>query len=183
MLDFKNELDKLLELEAEPLAQTPLEELARSQARLFSSLDKRQADISLQVEEVYDIVRELDASELRESYNEEKRRSQTLLEALILMCDMIEDFCAFARKSGDEALLHQAELMLKSADGLLQSRGVTRFGEAGERLDPEIHSVRGTAASGIAKEHVAEVLQSGYLYMGNVIRKASVILSAGTEET
>ncbi len=182
MLDFKNELDKLLELEAEPLAQTPLEELARSQARLFASLDKRQADISLQVEEVYDIVRELDASELRESYNEEKKRSQTLLAALILMCDMIEDFCAFARKIGDEALLRQAELMLKNADGLLQRSGVTRFGEAEQRLDPEIHSVRGTDVSELPKEHVADVIQSGYYYMGNVIRKASVILSTGTEE-
>ncbi len=182
MLDFKNELDKLLELEAEPLAKAPLEELARSQARLFMSLDKRQTDISLQVEEVYDIVRELDSSELRDSLKEEKKRSQTLLEALILMCDMLEDFYAFARKSGDEALLGQAGLMLKNADGLLQSRGITRFGETGQRLDPKIHSVRGTAASGIAKEHVAEVLQSGYYYMGDVIRKASVILSAGTEE-
>ena len=182
MLDFKNELDKLLELEAEPLAQTPLEELARSQAQLFSSLDKRQTDISLQVEEVYDIVRELDASELRESLKKEKERLQKLLEALIFMCDMIEDFCAFARKSGDESLLRQAELMRKNVDGMLQSRGVTRFGEAGQRLDPEIHSVRGTAVSKLPKEHVANVIQSGYYYMGNVIRKASVILSAGTEE-
>jgi molecular chaperone GrpE (heat shock protein) len=58
---------------------------------------------------------------------------------------------------------------------------MTRLGEEGQLLDPEIHRVQTAAASPLPREHVARVLQSGYRYLGDVLRRAAVIISTGEE--
>jgi molecular chaperone GrpE (heat shock protein) len=96
---------------------------------------------------------------------------------------MLEDFCAYARQSGSEALEHQARLLWKNSDVLLEGCGITRLGEEGQPLDPAIHTVQAAAPSAFPREHVAQVLQSGYRYLGALVRRAVVVVSAGTQET
>ena len=183
VLDFKAELDKLIRLESEPLPgeSCELAEMLAEGCGLLSSFGKKQDDISLQVEEIYDLVQ---AAELREGLREEKRKADKLVGAVIGLCDIIEDFYEFA-KTRDDELSRQAALMMRGADRMLGECGVSRIGdeeEAGIPLNPEIHTARSAAPSAYPKEHVARVLRSGYRHNGEVIRKAVVILSSGEDE-
>ncbi|MDR1353836.1 MAG: nucleotide exchange factor GrpE, partial [Treponema sp.] len=52
-------------------------------------------------------------------------------------------------------------------------------GEAGQPLDPRIHTVKASAESPLPRERVVEVLQSGYVYQNVLLRKAAVVVSRG----
>lgn len=179
MFDFKKELEILLEEETRPLPSSAHIELIASEARVIAELDKRHTDVSMQIEEIYDIVNSLNTAELEARFKDERKRSRQLIEAAVAMCDMLEDFSAFARQHDDAALMHQAALMLKNADALLNAQGLARFGEEGAPLNPKLHSVKATVPSTLPRETVSQVLSSGYRYMGNVLRKAAVVLSEG----
>jgi molecular chaperone GrpE (heat shock protein) len=182
MLDFKQELDKLLEQETRPLPGDELVEAALAAQRFLASMGKKQSELSMQVEEIYDVVGNMDSSALQEELRSEKRRAATLAGAVVGLCDILEDFCAYARDCGDAEIERQARMMWDNAGNLLERCGFSRLGEDGQALDPEIHTVRAAAVSSVPREHVARVLQSGYRYLGAVARKAVVVLSKGTGE-
>jgi molecular chaperone GrpE (heat shock protein) len=179
MLDFKQELYNLLKQETQPLPKDELTEIAMTGQQLLATLNKKQSELSLQVEEIYDIVGNTDTTALQEVIQSEKRRADTLAGAMVGLCDILEDVRAYARNSGDAELDRQTRIMWKNAGNLLERCGFARLGEDGQPLDPEIHAVRSVAASPVPREHVAQVLQSGYRYLGSVIRKAAVVLSEG----
>ncbi|MDR3337777.1 MAG: nucleotide exchange factor GrpE [Treponema sp.] len=181
MVNFETELEKLLAGERERLPQSELPELMAANRNLLIALNKTQTDLSLQVEEIYDLAKE-DTLELREALEAAKGRLNQLLPAAVGLSDLLEDFCVYAGQSGSEALEHQGKLLWENAQALLKNCGITRLGEAGQPLDPGIHRVQAAAASSVPREHVARVLQSGYQYQGTVLRKAVVIVSAGIEE-
>ena len=178
-MDFEAELNKLLTLESEPMPKNELSELLAAGQQLLLTLNKKQTDISMQIEEIYDITKELDTNELKESIREEKERTYTAVQTAVGLCDLIDDFCEFAAKSGNEELEQQASIMRKNADNLLGGCEIMRMGARGQQLDPEIHSVQAGTDSDIPRECVSQVLQSGFRYKGDVIRKAVVIVSMG----
>jgi len=182
MLDFEAELARLLTLESTPLPQNELVELTSASRQLLLTLNKKQADISMQIEELYDLAKESDNTALQTALRDEKTRAGLNVRAAVGLCDLIDDFYEFSLQSGNGDLEHQARLMRKKAVDLLEECGITRLGEEGQRLDPEIHTVRSGVASQIPREHVAKVLQSGYRYLGAVVRKATVVVSIGLEE-
>jgi molecular chaperone GrpE (heat shock protein) len=179
MLDFKRELYNLLKQETQPLPKDELAEAAMTGQQILASLNKKQSELSLQVEEIYDIVGNTDVTALQNVVQSEKDRADTLAETVVGLCDILEDICAYARNSGDAELDRQTRMIWKNAGNLLENCGFVRLGEDGQPLDPEIHTVRSVAASPVPREHVAQVLQSGYRYLGKITRKATVILSEG----
>jgi molecular chaperone GrpE (heat shock protein) len=181
-MNFEAELDKLLAREHEPLSQYELAEFAAAERDLLAVVNKKQTDLSLQVEEIYDLVKEGDSRVLQEALDAEKGRARQLALAAIGLCDMLEDFCAYARQSGSGELEHQGRLLWKNSGALLEDCGITRLGEEGQPLNPAIHTVQTAATSAFPREHVAQVLQSGYRYLGAVVRRAVVVISAGTED-
>jgi molecular chaperone GrpE (heat shock protein) len=141
---------------------------------------KKQTDISMQVEEIYDMLQ--DDGSLREALKGEKKRSSKLLDAVIGLCDVIEDFCVFAAEGGDAELTKQALLMRRAATKYLESCGMTMINEPGESgfpFDPKIHEVQAVTGSDYPKDSVVEVLRSGYGNRGETARKAAVIVSSG----
>jgi molecular chaperone GrpE (heat shock protein) len=96
------------------------------------------------------------------------------------LCDILEDFCAYARQSGSGDLEHQARLLWKNSGALLEACGITRLGEEGQSLDPAIHRVQAAVPSELPREQVTQVLRSGYRYLGAIARRAVVVVSAGT---
>jgi molecular chaperone GrpE (heat shock protein) len=145
-------------------------------------LNKKHADLSLQIEEIYDLTREADPRELREALNVERVRESQLLQTVVGLSDLLEHFCIYARQSGSVELERQASLLWQNSQSLLDSSGFSRWGAGGECLDPALHSVQGAVASELERERVIEVLQSGYSYMGMVLRKAAVIVSKGIDD-
>jgi molecular chaperone GrpE (heat shock protein) len=180
MVNFEAELEKLLIQEQEPLPNYELAEFAAAERELLAAVQKKQTDLSLQVEEIYDLVKEGDTRVLQEALSAEKGRTGQLALAVIGLCDMLEDFCTYARQSGNGDLEHQGFLLWKNSGALLEGCGITRLGEEGQPLDPAIHRVQAAATSFFPREYVAQVLQSGYRYLGTVVRRAAVVLSTGT---
>ncbi|MDR0450073.1 MAG: nucleotide exchange factor GrpE [Treponema sp.] len=181
MLDFEAELEKLLSRETGRLPQYELTELAAAGRQFLGELNKRQTDLSLQVEEIYDLVKEQDTRLLKEALEAEKNRANQLALAAVGLSDLLEDFCAYAGQSGSEELKHQAGLLRKKSDGILAGCGILRFGQEGESLNPQIHTVKASAESSLPREQVVQVLQSGYVYQNTLVRKAAVVVSRGAE--
>lgn len=179
MINFEAELNKLLSLETGELPRYEFAELAAAGRELLAELNKKQTDISLQIEEIYDLAKEQGL--LRETAMDEKARADQLALAAVGLADLLEDFGAYAGQSGSEALKHQAKLLWENAGGLLLNCGILRFGEEGQPLDPRIHTVKASAESSLPREQVVRVLQSGYVYKNTVIRKAAVVVSRGQE--
>lgn len=178
-MNFEAELEKLLAQEGEPLSASALAELAAAERELFTEMNKKSADLSLQLEEIYDLVKAGDTRILQEALETEKNRAGQLAAAVVGLCDILEDFCAYARQSGSGDLEHQARLLWKNSGTVLEGCGITRLGEEGECLDPAIHRVQEAVPSELPREHVTQVLQSGYRYLGNVARRAVVVVSSG----
>jgi len=179
-MDFNRAIEQLLALEEQPARQDDLAEILVREERLLSTLKRKQDDVSIQVEEIYDLVREL-ASEnaaFRGLYQAEQERVRQFIQAVMSLNDQLDDFHAFAIQSGDDSLSHQAEIMRKQAAAALERCAMTRLGQPGQLLDPTIHSVQGMRS--IPGEYVTQVLQSGYRYQSTVLRKAAVLI--GQEE-
>ena len=173
-MDFAAELKKLLNAEESPPTD-PLIEITQAQAKLLEGLQKTCSDISLQTEEVYDIVKEADEHE-RETRDAEKCEAQ-LLGSLIEMNDLLDSLLYFFRFS-DES--HIRAINAKR-DEILSGSGLERYDGVGWLLDPRRHKVASAEHSDAPLESVIRALESGYTYQGNVIRKATVIVSKGKE--
>jgi molecular chaperone GrpE (heat shock protein) len=180
MVDFEAELAKLLSRETGLIPGHELAELAAADRELLAEFNKQQDDTSLQIEEIYDLVKE--QGFLRESATAEKSRADRLAMAAMGLSDLLEDFYAYAGQSGSEELRRQARLLWEKAGGILSGCGIVRFGEEGQPLDPRIHRVEAGAESPFPREQVIRVLQSGYLYQNALVRKAAVVVSRGQAE-
>ena len=181
-MDFEVELEKLLAGEQEPLPRYELVEVLAESRTLLEALNKRQADLSLQVEEIYDLAKEADARELREALKAERGRLQQVLEAAVGLSDLLEHFRVYAGQSGSAELEHQGRLLWQDSRSLLESCGIVRLGEAGESLNPSLLTVQSALDSGFPKEQIIQVLQSGFAYFGSLLRKAVVVVSKGAPE-
>jgi molecular chaperone GrpE (heat shock protein) len=181
-MNFEAELDKLLSRETGALPQYEFAELAAAGRELLAELNKKQTDVSLQIEEIYDLVKEQDTRTLRDAVNAEKTRANQMVFAAIALADLLEDFYAYTGQIGNEELKHQAKLLWENADGILADRGIFRFGEEGQPMNPRIHTVKASAESPLPRERVVRVLQSGYLYQNVLLRKAAVVVSRGQED-
>lgn len=172
----------MLSREAGMLPQYEFAELAAEGRKFLEELDKKQTDVSLQIEEIYDLVKEQDTRIWQDAVNVEKTKVNRLVFVAIALADLIEDFFTYARQSGSEELKHQAGIMWENAGGALSGCGIFRFGEEGQPLNPQIHTVKASVESPLPREQVVQVLQSGYLYHNTLLRKAAVVLSRGQED-
>jgi molecular chaperone GrpE (heat shock protein) len=179
MLNFEAELDKLLSRETGRLPQYELMELAAT-GELLTELNKSQTDVSLQIEEIYDLVKEQDG--LQKRMDAEKARANQLVLAAIGLVDLLEDVCTYAGQSGSEELEHQTGILWENAGTILSNCGIFRLGNVGQLLNPQIHTVKASAESPFPPEQVVQVLQSGYLYRDMLVRKAAVVVSRGRTE-
>ncbi|MDR3147323.1 MAG: nucleotide exchange factor GrpE [Treponema sp.] len=179
MPNFEAELNRLLSLETRPLPDSESIELAAAGQELLAEFNKKQADTSLQIEEIYDLVKEQDF--LQKTAMSEKDRADQMVPVAIGLADLLEDFYVYAGRSGSDELKAQAKLLWENAGAILSSRGILRFGREGEALDPRIHTVKASVESPVPREQVVQVLQSGYVYQNTIIRKAAVVVSRGQE--
>jgi molecular chaperone GrpE (heat shock protein) len=181
-VDFETELAKLLDKEEVP-PQDETAELTGVLQYLLNAFNKKQTEYSLQLEEIYDTLKSQDTQVLQASLAAEGQRANHLALTALGLSDNLEHFCAYARQSGTEELRAQAEILWNNSANLLAGCGILRLGNEEEPFDPRIHQVQGAIASALPRERVVQVLQSGYGYLGTVLRKATVLLSRGPEES
>jgi len=172
-MDFAAELQKLIDAEDAPPLD-PMAELALGQAALLEDIRKREENLSLQVEEIYDIIKESDDNE--KAAKAALKRETRLLESLLAITDLTDDVLRYLSERGAAHI----EAIAAKLDEAISACGVERFGAPGEQLDPRLHTVISAEESDFPFEQVTRVLQSGCAYNGKLIRKASVVVSNGT---
>ena len=175
-MDFGKELKKLLDAEETALLD-PLSELTRTQSGVLEAIQKTGSDISHQVEEIYDIVKTADVN-TREIKSAAKRES-TLIAGLITLSDLLDSVLMYMKSAG---AIHASTIAAKK-DEVLGSCGLEAYDGLGQQLDPRYHTVASAEYSEAPHESVTRVLENGYIYRGNVTRKATVIVSKGSENT
>ena len=175
-MDFAAELNSLLLAEADPPVDV-LAELTKAHLTMLEALRKTGSDVSLQVEEIYDIVKGSDenAKEVRNA----AKREQQLLSGFLVISDMLDGLLQFIRSSGAD---HAVTIAAKRDEALIAC-GLERYDGIGSFLDPRFHTVAGAEFSDAPPEHVVGALECGYVYRGSVIRKAAVIISKGRENS
>ena len=173
-MNFALELKKLLDAEDTPPVD-PLAELARANAERLKAINKDSAGVSLQIEEIYDIINQTDKN-AKEAKNAAKRES-LMLGALVAVNDLLDDAMRFIMRDGAA----HAGMIAARREQALVACGIELLGVLGERLDPRIHTVALAEFSNAPIESITSVLENGYLYRGEVVRKATVTISKGSE--
>ena len=153
MFDFDLELNKL-KSNVPPELIKPFA-IAQNDG-VLAALSGKIDNLSLQVEEIYEIA-------------ENSNPDSALLKTLINVLDLLEAY--FAAYDIDGAGRRKLREILNGGK-------IAEIGEAGERLNPDIHKVIGAEhAEGIAPEQVLQVVAPGYSYENKIIRKAKVVVS------
>ena len=100
---------------------------------------------------------------------------------LVPVIDNFDRALEAARAEPDcEALRQGVELVREQLRAALARHGVEPIDADGKPFDPEYHEAVGRAPSdAVPKNHVAEVLQTGYRLKGRTIRPSKVIVSSG----
>lgn len=174
-------LDETVEPEAEqptPEPMVPLSHVERLEG-LIAELEKK-------LEATYSAhrVREQEMGRMRERLERDREKrilqeKNRLFEQLLDPLDNLERSLQAAELSGDlEALLEGVNLVYKGIQGTFNNLGLERFGEVGERFDPEVHDAISVAPVGTAAEHdrIHMVYLPGYRIGDTLIRPARVVV-------
>ena len=129
------------------------------------------SDLSLQVEEIYDLVKEND--ENVRAIKAGEKREQQLIDGISGLCEMVNAFLPH--------IPGHAAVVLAKKNEILQACGLTPIGRVGEKLAPALHTTHSAIYHEVPAETIVDVLESGFIYRGKVIKKAMVILSKGAE--
>jgi molecular chaperone GrpE len=116
----------------------------------------------------------------REAAAAQERGLAKLARELLPALDNLDRALAHADETAaDETLLDGLRLVRRELLGALERVGISAYGEAGERFDPEIHeAVAQQPADGVQAGDIVEVYQAGYRSeSGGVIRPARVLVA------
>lgn len=136
----------------------------------LKKVELRQKEVILQMDSLSESLAEDEFDEIN-----------MLIEAIIDILDIIEDFYRFALNSPDSPYAGQALMMWQNAQSSAKANGLEVIDKEGEAFDFRRHSAEGTGISGSNEGHpagcIVKTLKCGYEYKGNVLRRASVIVS------
>jgi molecular chaperone GrpE (heat shock protein) len=133
-------------------------------------LERHQKEASIQLDEINELLNNGGDTAL-------------LLDSLIGLADLIENFYLFASEDRESPLFGQGELMWKAARKKLDAAGLKIINGEGMPLDSRLHSpVRTDFDESLPNGHVIGTLASGYTRDGEVIRRASVIVNKKDKE-
>jgi len=114
----------------------------------------------------------------REMEHRLAERHEALLREWLEVADSVERAAAAA---GDSPLAAGLAALREQIDAVLQRQGATRFGEPGERFDPERHQA---VAARPSDEHpdgtILDVVRAGYQRGDRVLRPAQVVVARST---
>jgi len=174
MINFEEELIKLAE-KATATTNAADSELSNV-VQLFSSqqtkLLKRQNSVNFKLDELQDVL-----NQQQEMENKAKKEQNQLINAMIEMATTIESFYLFCREHQQD-LLAQGELMWKSCTKQLIGVGISPIMDENTQLDPLLNTVVGIDNQpDIPTGTILKVLNCGYAYKGEILKKSTVIVN------
>jgi molecular chaperone GrpE len=104
------------------------------------------------------------------------RRVRKLSASLLEVADNLER--ALAHAPPGDTLRPGVEATLQQLQGVLRQQGVEPLVVAsGDRFDPQLHEAIAGQAGDVAHETIAQVAQTGYLFEGQLLRPARVVVT------
>lgn len=151
-------------------------------------LGKFQFRADQQLEEVITLLeeeKELSAilREYRNSMKDFEDEREAILGGIIVLGDALEDMYRYVLRSKSKEWIEQLEMVWEKAGEQLALCGISRVEGTGQPFKPEYQTVvKVEDRPGFESGQVLEVLRSGYLYRGVVVRKAEVIVNKILQE-
>ena len=145
------------------------------QTKQLDAISKHNSNISTQLEEIHSIVKAADenARELKTA----ARRERMLMESIIATNDLLD---AVLQLLSENASNH-IRAIAASRTEILNNCGLTKTTIIGQMLDSKLHTVTAADSSDAPVESIIRILEDGYEYRGNIVRKAAVIISKGRD--
>ena len=105
--------------------------------------------------------------------------ASTVIMSFLPILDSIEfGIKAYQSENANNPHLTGLQKILEQALNCLQTIGVSPIESVGKQFDPNIHNaIAHVNDPELPKNVVKEVIQTGYMYKGNIIRYASVIVA------
>ena len=108
---------------------------------------------------------------------------ESFAEGLLAVRDSLE-MALKVEKPSVESLIEGAQVTLRQLDAVFEKNKVVAIDPQGEKFDPNRHQAISTVPVGqtsppVAPDHVAMVLQKGYLIHDRILRPALVIVAQG----
>jgi molecular chaperone GrpE len=115
-----------------------------------------------------------------------ERELQDVLRAFLPLLDSLEKLCRDLSRQSPEAIVERAaaiSLLAEVADESMAKVDLKPCGSAGEMVDYQgFEIVEAVPAPTVERGRVLEVVERGWTFQGQVLRRARVIVSAGTVE-
>ncbi|MBM7583193.1 molecular chaperone GrpE (heat shock protein) [Caldicoprobacter guelmensis] len=106
-----------------------------------------------------------------------------LVAVLLSVLDSYEDLYRYALKYGDESWKEQMTMQWNRTDIILKQNGIVRIEGIGELFVPQLYAVEEIRQlPDIPNGQIVDVIRSGYMYNGEIIRKARVVVNQTSEE-
>jgi molecular chaperone GrpE (heat shock protein) len=117
--------------------------------------------------------------QLDEIDNSLQNGSETaLVDALIALADTVADYYFFAAEDESSPLFEQARMMWNKAKNAAEAAGLEIIEPDNEPFAFRLHSVESAKQNiDMPNGHVIKTLKFGYIYKGEVIRRAAVIVN------
>ena len=128
-------------------------------------IETRQKETSLQLEEL-------------DNFLQSSGGAPLLVDALIALVDIIEDFYYFAATDPYSPLFDQARMMKNAAANAAETAGLMIIDPANEPFDFRLHTAESTGEdNGLPNGYVIKTLKCGYIYKEEIIRRAAVVIN------
>ncbi len=190
MLNVQEEIKKIQPLSEDDsiilndiYLQEPIAQHIAGIEEYTKQIAKKQYKNSSMLEIIQDTIDE-EIMELRDKLNDNnqdlkviKARSEEQIETMIYMVDTFEKIYQYAQKSDDEWLQQVMEIRQMIHQKLMVI-DMHIFGDVGDIVSLQLHDIHSVVHMPTQpSEVIVEVIRSGIMYDGNLIRKAGVIVN------
>lgn len=186
MIDVLEELKKYSPIDMNNEAALKSDDMTmilENVTKAYDRIGKEQFKSSAILEELTEIIeedreKENQIRDMRLIISKYENKSNKLLKGLLDINDAFEDMYLYILKLNRDNLKEAMDLQREKNIRMLSISGVTLIGSKGDRFDSNIYIAKELGfIEDLNEGDIIEVLRLGYIYEGQIIRKAEVIVN------
>lgn len=186
MLDVKKEIKKYnsIDLSDSLDFNDEFREVFNSFTKTICKFDKEQYKISEKLEDVLSILEEDNdifekLDELEEKTEKLELENYDLINTMIKVIGLLEDIYRYVLVKDDEKWKEQIIMQWNKAKTLLKEKNIDIIEPTGDKFLVQLHkAVEIKENKEVSDGIILDTIKSGYIYNGQVIKKASVIVNS-----
>ncbi|KYH35258.1 protein GrpE [Clostridium tepidiprofundi DSM 19306] len=189
MIDIKDEIKKYKKVnlsEAYGKFEDEIAIVMNGFSKMVERFSKEQYKTFCSIEEIIDTLEEKVENnsitkELVENKKHMESENRKLIKGIININDLFESIYFFARKTNDEKWIKQIGVLWNKISKINLKLGLIRIEDINVSFDNELHRViQAKEVSNEEENSMIDIVKFGYIYNGEVIRKAEVIVNITT---